>query len=67
MGKGPSKLRSEMNQTKVSPKILFMKSSGNNFIFLSTFYLIRDHPFNMWSLGDFTKMEGTQMEMVNFL
>ena len=23
--------------------------------------------FNRWSLGDFTKMEGTQMEMFNFL
>ena len=22
---------------------------------------------NRWSLGDFTKMEGTQMEMFNFL
>ena len=34
------KLRSETNWTKVSPKILLMKSSGNNFIFLSVFYLI---------------------------
>ena len=34
------KLRSEMNQTKVSPKILLMKSSGNNFIFLPVVYLI---------------------------
>ena len=24
-------------------------------------------PFNRWSLGDFTKMEGTQREMFNFL
>ena len=36
----PCKLRSETNQTKVSPKILLMKSSGNNFIFSSVFYLI---------------------------
>ena len=28
-----------MNQTKVSPKILLMKSSGNNFIFLPVFYV----------------------------
>jgi hypothetical protein len=34
------KLRSEMNQTKLSPKILLMKSSGNNFIFLPVFYRI---------------------------
>jgi hypothetical protein len=24
-------------------------------------------PLNRWSLGDFTKMEGTQMEMFTFL
>ena len=35
-----NKLRSETNRTKVSPKILLMKSSGNNFIFLSVFHLI---------------------------
>ena len=34
------KLRSEMNRTKVSHKILLMKSSGNHFIFLPVFYLI---------------------------
>ena len=34
------KLRSEMNRTKESPKILLMESSGNNFISLSVFYLI---------------------------
>ena len=28
-----TKLRSETNRTKVSPKILLVKSSGNNFIF----------------------------------
>ena len=30
-----------MNRTKVSHKILLMKSSGNHFIFLPVFYLIR--------------------------
>ena len=34
------KLRSEMNQTKVSHKILLVKSSGNHFIVLLVFYLI---------------------------
>ena len=34
------KLRSEMNRTKESPKILLMESSGNNLISLSVFYLI---------------------------
>ena len=34
------KLRSEMNQTKVSHKILLVKSSGKYFIFLLVFYLI---------------------------
>ena len=34
------KLRSEMNRTKVSHKILLMKSSGNHFIFLPVLYLI---------------------------
>ena len=27
----------------------------------------KDAFFNRWYLGDFTKMEGTQMEMFNFL
>ena len=35
-----AKLRSEMNRTKESPKILLMESSGNNFISLSLFNLI---------------------------
>ena len=35
-----SKLRFEMNRTKVSHKISLMKSSGNHFIFLPVFYLI---------------------------
>ena len=35
-----SKLWSDMNQTKVSPNILLMIRSGNNFIFLPLFYLI---------------------------
>ena len=34
------KLRSEMNQTKVSHKNLLMKTSGNHLIFLPVFYLI---------------------------
>ena len=32
------KHRPEMNQTKVSPKISLMKSSGNNFSLLPAFY-----------------------------
>ena len=32
-----------------------------------TFGSERTDAFNRWSLGDFTKMEGTQMEMFNFL
>ena len=40
LGMFVSKLRSEMNRTKVSHKILLMKSSGNHFIFLLVFYLI---------------------------
>ena len=34
------KLRSEMNRTKVSHKILLIKSSGDHFIFLPVYYLI---------------------------
>ena len=34
------KHRPEMNQTKVSHKILLVKSSGKYFIFLLVFYLI---------------------------
>ena len=34
------KLRLEMKETKVSPKILLVKSSENNFIFLAVFNLI---------------------------
>ena len=29
--------------------------------------LINEYWLNRWSLDDFTKMEGTQMEMFNFL
>ena len=35
-----NKLRSEMNRTKGSLKILLMESSGNNLISLSVFYLM---------------------------
>ena len=38
---GCGKLRSETNRTKVSPKIVLMKSSENNFRFLFVFYLIK--------------------------
>ena len=36
-GSTENKLRSEMNRTKVSHKILLMKSSGNHFIFYPYF------------------------------
>ena len=47
-----NKLRLETKEAKVSSKILLVKSSGNNFIFLPVFYLIMS-----WKRQNFLKKQ----------
>ena len=48
-----------MNQTKVSPKILLMKSSGNNFIFFTCIlpdYVSHKSLKEFWKISHFENM-----------